>query len=76
MYSDVTDEEGLLHFAEDIEADAIVLGTHRRTGIGHLLAGSLSENMVNHSKTPVITFPLVPKVKSKDTTKEDLSTSS
>ena len=59
VYSEITEEEGILHFAEDIEADAIVMGTHGRTGISRLLAGSLSEKMVNHSKTPVITFPLV-----------------
>jgi hypothetical protein len=41
------------------------MATHGRTGISHLLAGSLSEDMVNHSKLPVITFPLEAKKKSK-----------
>lgn len=57
-YSDNTEEEGILHFAEDCEADAIAMATHGRTGITHLLTGSLSENMVNHANFPVITFPL------------------
>jgi len=57
-YSDATEEEGIVHFAEDSEADAIAMATHGRTGITHLLTGSLSENLVNHAKLPVITFPL------------------
>ena len=58
IYSDVTEEEGILHFTEDRNADAIAMATHGRTGISHLLAGSLSEDLVNHSKLPVITFPI------------------
>jgi K+-sensing histidine kinase KdpD len=64
-YSDISEEEGIVHFAEDQNADAIAMATHGRTGISHLLAGSLSEDMVNHSKLPVITFPLEAKKKSK-----------
>jgi nucleotide-binding universal stress UspA family protein len=58
VYSDISEEQGIIHFAEDQQADAIVMGTHGRTGIRHLLAGSLSEDVVNHSTLPVITFPL------------------
>ena len=39
-YSDITEEEGIVHFAEDCEADAIAMATHGRTGIIHLLTGS------------------------------------
>lgn len=58
IYSDITEEEGILHFSEDQNADAIAMATHGRTGISHLLTGSLSEDLVNHSLLPVITFPL------------------
>ena len=58
IYSDITEEEGILHFAEDNKADAIAMATHGRTGLSHLLAGSLTEDMVNHSVLPVMTFPL------------------
>ena len=58
IYSDITEEEGILHFAEDHKADAIAMATHGRTGLSHLLAGSLTEDMVNHSVLPVMTFPL------------------
>lgn len=57
-YSDVTEEEGIRHFAEDRQAHLIVMATHGRTGISHLLSGSLSEQLVNHAALPVITFPL------------------
>jgi len=59
IYSDISEEEGILHFAEDIKADAIAMATHGRTGIGHLLAGSLTEDMVNHSVLPVMSFPIL-----------------
>ena len=58
IYSDITEEEGIVHFAEDQNANAIAMATHGRTGISHLLTGSLSEDIANHSKLPVITFPL------------------
>lgn len=69
IYSDISEEEGIVHFAEDQKADAIAMATHGRTGISHLLAGSLSEDLVNHSKLPVITFPLEARKKSKQKTK-------
>jgi len=55
IYNDVTEEEGIVCFAEDIEADLISMVTHRRTGIAHLIAGSIAEDVVNHSKRPVLT---------------------
>lgn len=55
IYNDVTEEEGIVCFAEEINADLISMVTHRRTGIAHLLAGSIAENVVNHSKRPVLT---------------------
>lgn len=58
IYSDITEEEGIVHFAEDQNANAIAMATHGRTGISHLLTGSLSEDIANHSMLPVITFPL------------------
>lgn len=42
--------------AEDI--DLIVLGTHGRTGISHLLIGSVAEKVVRKARCPVLTIPL------------------
>ena len=51
-------ETGLLAFAEDKKADLIVLGTHGRRGLRHLLQGSIAEDVANHSPIPVLTLPL------------------
>jgi nucleotide-binding universal stress UspA family protein len=58
IYCDKDEEEGIIYFAEDINADLIALSTHGRTGIMHLLSGSIAEDVVNHSKRPVWTYRL------------------
>jgi len=58
VYNDDPEEDGIIYFAEDIDADMIALGTHGRTGIGRLLSGSIAEDVVNHAKRPVWTFKL------------------
>ena len=37
-------------------ADLVVMGTHGRTGIRHLIAGSVAERVVRTSKVPVLTI--------------------
>lgn len=51
-------EEGIVAFAEEVKAGMIVMGTHAKTGIGHLFGGSRAEDVANHSKIPVMTFKL------------------
>ena len=51
-------ETGLLAFAQAKKADLIVLGTHGRRGLRHLLQGSIAEDVANHSPIPVLTLPL------------------
>ena len=51
-------ETGLLAFAQVNKADLIVLGTHGRRGLRHLLQGSIAEDVANHSPIPVLTLPL------------------
>jgi nucleotide-binding universal stress UspA family protein len=58
IYSHTHEEDGIIYFAEDINADLIALGTHGRTGILHLLSGSIAEDVVNHAKRPVWTCRL------------------
>ena len=58
IYSDKVEEDGIIFFAQDIDADMIALATHGRTGISHLLSGSIAEDIVNHAKRPVWTFRL------------------
>jgi nucleotide-binding universal stress UspA family protein len=56
IFNDVTEEEGIIYFADSINADLIALATHGRTGFAHVLAGSIAEEVVSHSKRPVLTF--------------------
>ena len=58
IYNDKVEEDGIMFFAEDINADMIALATHGRTGILHLLSGSIAEEVVNHAKRPVWTLRL------------------
>lgn len=56
VFGGLTEEEGIIHFAEEVNADLIALATHGRSGFMHLLTGSISKDVVNHSRRPVMTF--------------------
>lgn len=56
IFNDLTEEEGIIYFADSIDADLIAMATHGRTGFAHVLAGSIAEEVVSHSKRPVLTF--------------------
>lgn len=56
IFNDITEEEGIIYFAESIDADLIAMATHGRTGFAHVMAGSIAEDVVGHSKRPVLTF--------------------
>lgn len=58
IYNEATEEDGILYFAEDLGACMIALGTHGRTGILHLLSGSIAEDLVNHATIPVWTLSM------------------
>ena len=48
----------ILGCAERWEADLLVIGTHGRTGLMHLVMGSTAEYIVRHSKIPVMVVPM------------------
>lgn len=58
IYSDKVEEDGIIFFAQDIQADLIAIATHGRSGLLHLLSGSIAEDVVNHAMRPVWTFRL------------------
>ena len=58
VYNEATEEDGILYFTEDLGSCMIAIGTHGRTGIMHLLSGSLAEDLVNHAKNPVWTMSM------------------
>jgi nucleotide-binding universal stress UspA family protein len=45
----------VLQAAHDLRSDMIVMGTHGRTGLTHLLIGSVAEKVVRKSRIPVLT---------------------
>ena len=46
----------ILRFAKERECDLIVMGTHGRTGMKHLLMGSVAEQIVRVASCPVLTL--------------------
>ncbi|WP_343123189.1 universal stress protein [Halostagnicola sp. A56] len=48
-------QETILEYADEIGADMIVLGTVGRTGLDHVLLGSVAEEIVRNSSVPVVT---------------------
>jgi nucleotide-binding universal stress UspA family protein len=44
----------LIRYAKEEKMDLIVMGSLGKTGIDRLLLGSVAENMVRHSKVPVL----------------------
>ncbi len=47
--------QGICHYASKEDTDLIVLSTHGRTGLAHLLIGSVAEKVVRHAPCPVLT---------------------
>src|SRR5881394_1068039 len=45
----------ILQYAADQHIDLIVMGTHGRTGLAHLLMGSVAEHVVRKACCPVLT---------------------
>lgn len=43
--------------AQNEAADLIVMGTHGRTGLRHMLIGSVAERVVRHATCPVLVVP-------------------
>jgi nucleotide-binding universal stress UspA family protein len=44
----------ILQTAVDINADIVVVGTHRRTGIKKLMLGSIADQVLQHAHCPVL----------------------
>jgi nucleotide-binding universal stress UspA family protein len=51
-------KDSIIERAIEIKASMIVLGTHGRTGLSHLLMGSTAEYVIRHSPIPVLVIPI------------------
>ncbi|MGQ3683705.1 MAG: universal stress protein [Candidatus Loosdrechtia sp.] len=55
----------ILNTSQEVGADIIVMGTHGRTGLSHVMMGSVAEKVVRKSACPVLTVrmpapPVIP----------------
>ena len=51
-----TAADDIVRIAGEEHADLIVIGTHGRTGLRHVLMGSVAESVVRGAKCPVVTL--------------------
>ncbi|PTX44466.1 nucleotide-binding universal stress UspA family protein [Christiangramia gaetbulicola] len=58
IFNDISVEQGIINFGNKINAGLIGIATHGRKGIAHFFNGSISEDLVNHSNRPVVTFKI------------------
>ena len=48
----------IIETSRDEHADLLVLGTHGRRGLSHVVMGSVAERVVRQSEVPVLTVGL------------------
>ncbi len=48
--------EGICEAAKELASELIIIATHGRTGLAHLLIGSVAERVVRHAPCPVLTL--------------------
>lgn len=54
-FNDYTVEDGIFNYSLNNRIDVIAIPTHGRRGLAHFFAGSIGEDVVNHSVLPVLT---------------------
>jgi len=52
------EDNTILSASDQANADLIVMATHQRHGLSHVLFGSITEDTVNHSHIPVLSVPI------------------
>ena len=50
--------EVIIRIAERFGADVIVMGTHGRKGLSHLIMGSVAEDVIKNAKRPCVVIPI------------------
>ncbi len=56
VFNHLSAEEGILEYTNLVGGNLIAMGTHGRKGISHLIQGSITESLVNHSKKLVWSY--------------------
>lgn len=52
------EEDAILYLADKLKADLIAMGTHSRKGLAHFFKGSLTEELISHTRRAVWTCTL------------------
>jgi nucleotide-binding universal stress UspA family protein len=47
--------DAIVRTAEELDVDLIIMATHGRTGVPHMVLGSVAEKVVRHAPCPVLT---------------------
>lgn len=56
IFNDTDEEKGIVNFSGLFKNKMIVMSTHGRTGLGHLIMRSVAEDVVNHIDCPIWTY--------------------
>lgn len=54
--ADLDAETGIVHYASDVNASLICMATHGYRGLKLLFMGSVAENVIRHTRKPVLTW--------------------
>jgi nucleotide-binding universal stress UspA family protein len=58
IFNDIDQEEGIRNFTREIKGDMVLMGTHGRRGLNHLMSGSIAEDIANHIECPIWTMKI------------------
>jgi nucleotide-binding universal stress UspA family protein len=58
IYNALNEERGILKFSKSVGADLIALVTHGKSGFLSFMRKSITENLANHSETPILSINL------------------
>ncbi len=58
IYNATSIEKGITDFSDETNTDLIAIETHGRTGIAHLINGSMAEDVANHIDRPVLSIKM------------------
>ncbi|MEP5611476.1 MAG: universal stress protein [Cyclobacteriaceae bacterium] len=57
VYNHEDEEYGIIYYSEEVSADLIAMGVHKKVGIRRLIhGGDLAEEVAEHTSRPVLTF--------------------
>lgn len=58
IYNNQHIESGIIEFSNEVDADLIAIETHGRTGLAHLINGSITEDIVKNEPKPVLSIKI------------------